>query len=716
MKIKPVPPAIFGIMIIILTLGLTAPLQAKSAPPKRDITIDDLISIRDISSMRLSPDGKYIAFQTVQRHSDRNDFTLQWYIAPTQAGATARIVDTGTEPFIIKPAGYLTGSTIAWTPDSKWIYYTKRKQDSIQVWRASLNTQQAQQITHKPGDIQSMRMGPDGKRLFFTLGRTHAEIEALKADGDRRGYLEQNPPLYYVSHGPMIPPCTDGKPRSKTFDKNLACLLTNWVYDIGAGSVRTAAQAELDALPPLDDTLDVIARMGIQMSKTVRKMQTPSPDGGRLAWIENADPEVYKGVFPLMALTATTADGTPLRCPAPECLDQDLVGFGGIWWHPNGREIIFKVNNDPHHSLTAFYGWTPGDQHVRPLLRSDDSLSGCQITGLQLICGQESWTSPKKIAALDLESGKLTPLIDVNPDFKAIRFTKVEKILGEDAYGHKVYGHLVYPKDYQKGKKYPLIVTQYHSYGFLRGATGHEQPIHAYARDGIAVLSFDHRLNRADYQKTAVFPGTNVAHFTNLHIKEGPATAVENMVDRLVARGIADPDHIGVTGFSYGDQVLSTMLLRRNYAAVSSAGPPSVPLHNVLPYSSNTAKAFAEIFGKPFSEKGLEMRVKYSLEAHASEIDSPILMNVTDKEVYSMLSVYYALTGEGKPVEMYTYPDEYHIKWQPAHNYWIYSRNLDWFNFWLRGAEDGAPEKSPQYERWRKLRESHETHLKRVKK
>tara|TARA_B100001939_G_scaffold343387_1_gene356006 strand:+ start:9686 stop:9895 length:210 start_codon:yes stop_codon:yes gene_type:complete len=57
------------------------------------------------------------------------------------------------------------------------------------------------------------------------------------------------------------------------------------------------------------------------------------------------------------------------------------------------------------------------------------------------------------------------------------------------------------------------------------------------------------------------------------------------------------------------------------------------------------------------------------------------------------------------PVEMIIYPDEYHVKWQPTHKYLVYRRNLDWFNFWLRGIEDPAPKKAAQYQRWRKLRD-----------
>jgi hypothetical protein len=53
---------------------------------------------------------------------------------------------------------------------------------------------------------------------------------------------------------------------------------------------------------------------------------------------------------------------------------------------------------------------------------------------------------------------------------------------------------------------------------------------------------------------------------------------------------------------------------------------------------------------------------------------------------------------------MFLFPGDHHIKWQPAHRMAIYTRNIDWFNFWLRDAVDPAPEKAAQYDRWRRLK------------
>src|SRR3546814_9514621 len=53
------------------------------------------------------------------------------------------------------------------------------------------------------------------------------------------------------------------------------------------------------------------------------------------------------------------------------------------------------------------------------------------------------------------------------------------------------YGDLIYPVGYQRGTRYPMVVVQYRTRGFLRGGTGDEVPIQTLADQGFLVLSVD---------------------------------------------------------------------------------------------------------------------------------------------------------------------------------------------------------------------------------
>jgi dipeptidyl aminopeptidase/acylaminoacyl peptidase len=67
----------------------------------------------------------------------------------------------------------------------------------------------------------------------------------------------------------------------------------------------------------------------------------------------------------------------------------------------------------------------------------------------------------------------------------------------------------------------------------------------------------------------------------------------------------------------------------------------------------------------------------------------PILMQQSDDEFRVAVASYTALKQAGQPVALFVFPNEHHVKWQPAHRLAAYERNLRWFDYWLLGIGDG---------------------------
>lgn len=76
-------------------------------------------------------------------------------------------------------------------------------------------------------------------------------------------------------------------------------------------------------------------------------------------------------------------------------------------------------------------------------------------------------------------------------------------------------------------------------------------------------------------------------------------------------------------------------------------------------------------------------------------------MQVPEQEYRSNVELLSRLQRAGKPAELWAFPQEMHIKWQPRHQLAANERNLDWFRFWLAGEVDPDPAKAAQYVRWR---------------
>jgi hypothetical protein len=97
-----------------------------------------------------------------------------------------------------------------------------------------------------------------------------------------------------------------------------------------------------------------------------------------------------------------------------------------------------------------------------------------------------------------------------------------------------------------------------------------------------------------------------------------------------------------------------------------------------------------------------------ALAANLAQVRAPLLLQVPDHEFIYDLPDYVRLREADRPEEMYVFPDEYHVKYQPLHKLVAGERVIDWFRFWLKGEEDASPEKAEQYARWRALRQQAE--------
>ncbi len=93
-----------------------------------------------------------------------------------------------------------------------------------------------------------------------------------------------------------------------------------------------------------------------------------------------------------------------------------------------------------------------------------------------------------------------------------------------------------------------------------------------------------------------------------------------------------------------------------------------------------------------------------SIVDKVEHIDVPVLIQASDAEYRTSLPNYAALKDAGKPIEMYVFPGETHVKNGPRHKLAVYQRNLDWLRYWLQGYVDESAEKRAQYDRWNALR------------
>jgi len=89
-----------------------------------------------------------------------------------------------------------------------------------------------------------------------------------------------------------------------------------------------------------------------------------------------------------------------------------------------------------------------------------------------------------------------------------------------------------------------------------------------------------------------------------------------------------------------------------------------------------------------------------SLLNQAGHVKFPILYQAADNEYLAMLAGFTAIRQAGIPSDMFIYPNEDHIKWQPAHRLAVYRRNLAWFDLWLNDTKSAAVDVSKEAADW----------------
>jgi len=247
--------------------------------------------------------------------------------------------------------------------------------------------------------------------------------------------------------------------------------------------------------------------------------------------------------------------------------------------------------------------------------------------------------------------------------------------------------------------------VQYSSRGFLRGGTGDEYPIQLFAAYGFAVLSVQ---APPAFYESLPDPGwrtwqeAEVENIRGWRDRRSNLSTVLSGVDLLVRRGVVDPRRIGITGLSDGATTVQFALVNAPgvFAAASVSScfmdPDSIRIYGGLAWYDDLKS-----LGYPaLSHDNRAFWTEFSVAENAGRITTPLLMQVPQHEFILSLESFAKLKDAGQPVEMFVFPSEYHVKSQPAHRLAIYQRNLDWFDFWLKGERSSGASAARQYARW----------------
>ena len=257
--------------------------------------------------------------------------------------------------------------------------------------------------------------------------------------------------------------------------------------------------------------------------------------------------------------------------------------------------------------------------------------------GATLVYAMSDGDHPNEIWVARGDGSSPRQLTESNPQLAGVALTRSELVEYLDVDGNTLHGILYYPSNYEPGRAYPMVAEIYEEY-FDNGFNENMNLITAQGWFGF----------RPSVRFEEGFPG------------EAWLKAVPNAINKIIERGLVDPDKVGVYGQSYGGYATNLLITQTDRFAAAANVSGKV---NIISFLGDSPKittrnyAAAEVGQDRIGATLWEQPHKYiahSAVMFADRIETPLLMLSGEGDwnvpATNQREMYYALRRLGKEV------------------------------------------------------------------
>jgi dipeptidyl aminopeptidase/acylaminoacyl peptidase len=408
-----------------------------------------------------------------------------------------------------------------------------------------------------------------------------------------------------------------------------------------------------------------------------------SPDGKWIAFLESDEKKFGAYNMDHLALVASDGSGAPLRVKAAEDFDR---GVSSPRFSEDGKSISFLVADDRsvYPARATLAGGAAERLMKPPVVISNWTSAAGRAVAL-------SGGDQKATEIYAIEGGALRQLTHQNDAlFAELELGSTEEVNFKSKDGTEVHGLLTKPVGYVTGTKVPLLLR---IHGGPNGQDQHSLSVERqwFAANGYAVLAVNYRGSSGRGQKFSRSIFADWGHYEVEDLQAG--------VDHVIQMGVADPDRLGVGGWSYGG-ILTDYLIasdQRFKAATSGAGTAfTVAFYGTDQYIIQ----YDYEIGPPWNPKAWETYVKLSYPfLHADRIKTPTLFLGGERDfnvpIQGSQQMYQALKSLGVETQLVIYPNEFHGIQRPSYVRDRMERYLAWYDKFLKPASNAKDTTAP---------------------
>ncbi len=650
-----------------------------TAPATRRWPVESRLAYPAIQEVAPSPDGRQVAY-TVREPlltDEKSEFLTHLYLATRDGGEPVQLT-----------YGDSSDSSPAWSPDGRYLAFLSNRPGKRNIYVLRRDGGEAWPLTrYDKTEVAGLRWSPDGTRIAFLMPEPPSEEKEKqrKARDDAKQFGVD----FDFTHLSVVP------------------------FAVGPRKAPEAKQLTHGRFQVVDFDW--------------------SPDGARIAFTHQPTPEADTWLETRLAIIA--ADGS-----ADAATDIAPIFAGGAHLHfaPDGRWIACKAGEQPPHwafaarvglypvpgdgaatapavrtlaatpnSEPSVLGWSPDGQAVYVLEQSGtasqfmalpvDGTPARHLAEVDLYRMPASANRQGQIAFVgqDLHQPQAVYLFDAGrgetvkvaqphlpADWPEGELPSAEVIRWQAPDGLTIEGILTYPLDYQPGKRYPLIVSIHGGPAgvFARtflAAPGGQADVLSLTERGFAILRPNPR-GSGGYGRTFRFANTG-------DWGGGDYQDIMAGVDHVIALGVADPDRLGVAGWSYGGFMTSWIITQTHrFKAACIGAPVTDPIS--FNGTSDIPGFIADYFGAE-SWDAPEPYARQSPMAHIKGATTPSLIQHGADDVRVPLGqgreLFNALRRQGVPTEMVIYPRQGHGIGEPRLMLDVTRRATAWFERWI---------------------------------
>jgi len=662
----------------LITLLFVSLLFTTTQTTARTLTLEETVTLSHVGQAEISPNGKYVAYTLVNPRIPYIDDDGSHYVELHISD-----LDGNSRQFI---SGNVNISNVSWGPKGQYISYTSKRNDDkhSSIYRIPVDGGESVRLVSHDNNIGSYSINSQGNTLVFIAKSSQLKHEeSLKSKGFKAEIYEESDEFNHLYKVDLN--SDDLEPELIDIDKNFLSLqfspsnnliLTRTTPTPLIDDNYTNSQYQIYGLNgSLKQSFRTEGKLG---------MASWSPDGKKVAIIgaeDINDPSAGR-------LFVGNADNGNLT----EYLKNYMGHMSHVdWTDDNSLVYIGQVN------MTSEIGIiNTKNSENKQLLKQDLAVvKGLSIDngGQNIISISGSSSHPQEVVSIiDGSVKRLTYSIDLS----GVEFPKQVAVTYEARDGLEIGGVLIYPNDYSKGKRYPMIMMIHggpEAHISNEWKDRYSNPIKYAASKGYVVFSPNYRGST----------GRGV-EFSKMGQADYAGAEFNDLVDAIThfdKIGLIDKDRVGITGGSYGGYAsawAATALSEHFAASVMFVG-----ISNQLSKFGTTdiPMEMYNVHARNYPWDKWQWMLERSPIYHTDKAKTPILImhGKEDTRVnpsQSMELYRYIKTRTETPVRLVFYPGEGHGNKKSAAQLDYGKRLMRWMDFYL--MEGNGIDEMPPYD------------------